>query len=132
MTTFLNSLATLQAFFASFGIGPGNGNGGAVTQATSKSTGVTLNKIAGQVTMNGAALASGAKALFTVTDNQVGPYDVPTVAIASGGTTDAYRADVVAVAVGGGSFDIAVENITGGSLSEAPVISFVVIKGAIT
>jgi hypothetical protein len=31
-------------------------SGGAVTQATNKSTGVTLNTPSGQITMNGAAL----------------------------------------------------------------------------
>jgi hypothetical protein len=34
------------------------GDGGAVTQSTSKSTGVTLSKKCGQITLNGAALAA--------------------------------------------------------------------------
>ena len=39
-------------------IGPTTG--GTVTQASNKSTGVTLNAESGQITMNGAALGAGA------------------------------------------------------------------------
>jgi hypothetical protein len=109
------------------GVGYATGAGGAVTQATSKSTGVTLNKASGQITMNGAALASGSKVSFVVTNSTVAATDVPLVAVSSGGTANAYRADVTAVAAG--SFTVTVENITAGSLSEAPVINFNVMKG---
>lgn len=44
---------------ASGGIGYQAGSGGAVMQATSKGTSVTLNKPSGQITMNNAALAAG-------------------------------------------------------------------------
>ena len=40
-------------------IGPTTG--GTVTQATNKTTGVTLNTASGQITMNGAELAGGCK-----------------------------------------------------------------------
>ena len=40
-------------------IGPTTG--GTVTQATNKTTGVTLNAASGQITMNGASLAGGAE-----------------------------------------------------------------------
>lgn len=112
------------------GYSPGGGNGGTVTQATSKSTGVTLNRLSGQITLNNASLASGAKVSFVVTNSLVGVGDTPTVAVQSGGTANAYRADVTAVAAG--SFTITVENLTGGSLGEAPVIGFNVIKGTST
>jgi hypothetical protein len=49
------------------------------------------------------------------------------VNVASGGTANAYRASVTAVAAG--SFTVTVENITGGSLSESPVVSFALLKG---
>lgn len=102
------------------------GAGGAVTQITSKATGVTLNKITGQITMQNAALAAGAKVSFVVTNSTVAATDAVIVSVASGGTANAYRAAVTAVAAG--SFTITVENITAGSLSEAPVINFAVIK----
>jgi hypothetical protein len=106
----------------------GNVIGGSVIQITSKATGVTLNRKSGEITLQAAALGSGAKVTFTVTNNFVGVADVPVVCVKSGGTANAYRASVTAVAAG--SFAITVENITGGSLSEAPKISFVIIKGA--
>lgn len=112
------------------GIGYAPGVGGAITQATSKATAVTLNKLSGQVTMNNAVLNAGAKVTFSVNNSLVLANDVPLVCIKGGGTANAYRASVVGVAAG--SFAVNVENITAGNLSESPVVSFVVIKGAIT
>jgi hypothetical protein len=109
------------------GIGYATGAGGTVTQLTNKSTGVTLNKVTGQITMNAAALAFNATVIFTVTNSTVSPTDVPVVAI-SGGTVSAYHISVVKVA--NGSFNIAVTNYSGGSLSEAVVINFAIINGA--
>lgn len=104
----------------------GGGVGGTVTQATSKSTGVTLNKISGQITMNNAALASGAKVSFTVTDSSVTAIDTVVVSV-NGGTANAYRAST---SVASGSFNVTLENISGGSLSESPVINFATLKVA--
>lgn len=109
------------------GIGYATGAGGTVTQNANKSTGVTLNKISGTITMNNAALAAGAEAKFTVTNSTVAATDVPVVAIKSGGTSGSYLIAVSSVA--SGSFDIVVSNASTGSLSEAIVISFVIIKG---
>lgn len=113
---------------ASLGLEAGYGVGGTVTQATSKSTGVTLNKISGQITMNGAALAAGAEAAFTLTNSKIAATDVVIVNVASGGTSASYAAVVTAVAAG--SCEITVSNLSAGSLSEALVLNFVVIKGA--
>lgn len=104
------------------------GAGGTVTQLTNKATGVTLNKLSGQITTSNAALAAAAEVTFTVTNNTVATTDVPCVAHASGGTAGAY--DVFVAAVGNGSFAITVANMSAGSLSQAIVINFVVIKGA--
>jgi hypothetical protein len=104
------------------------GAGGTVTQLTSKSTGVTLNTLSGRITTHNAALAAAAEVTFVVTNNQVASTDVPVVAIASGGTAGSYAA--VVSAVGSGSFSISLSNLSGGSLSQAVVINFAVIKGA--
>lgn len=105
------------------------GAGGVVTQATSKSTGVTINKLSGQITTHNAALSAAAEVSFTVTNNQVSAVDVPCVAWASGGAqAGAYAVDVTAVA--NGSFRITISNLHTASLSEALVINFVIIKGA--
>ncbi len=110
------------------GLGFGTGAGGTVVQATSKATGVTLNKSSGQITMNGAALAAGAEVSFVVTNSLVEATDVVIVNIASVGTVGSYAAVVSAVAAG--SFTITLTNLSGGSLSQALVLNFAVIKGA--
>jgi hypothetical protein len=109
------------------GIGYATGAGGTVTQATSKTTGVTLNKIAGQITMNGAALAAAAEVAFTLTNSTIAATDVVVVCVQSVGTAGAYLVSVGAVAAG--SCSITVSNASAGSLSQALVLNFVVIKG---
>lgn len=110
------------------GIGYATGAGGAVTQLTSKSTTTpAINKLCGQITMNAAALAAGAKVSFVVSNTSCAATDIPQVVVVSGGTANAYRANVTAVAAS--SFTVTVENITAGSLSESPVIGFFINKG---
>ena len=109
-------------------IGYTSGLGGAVTQATSKSTGVTLNKVCGQITTHDASLAAAAEVAFTVTNSFVAATDVVVASIASGGTSGAYNLQVSATAAG--SFDLALGNMSAGSLGEAVVINFAVIKAA--
>lgn len=75
-------------------IGYSTGTGSTVTQATSKSTGVTINSLCGQITMNAASLAAGAEATFAVTNSQVTTTDVIILNIASGGTSNSYLAGV--------------------------------------
>lgn len=109
------------------GVGYGTGAGGTVTQATSKSTGVTLNKLTGQITMNNAALGAGAEVAFTLTNSQIAATDVVVPSIASGGTSASYSVGVTATAAG--SCEITLTNLSGGSLGEALVLNFVVLKG---
>jgi len=107
------------------GLGYGTGSGGTVTQATSKSTAVTLNKPTGQITMNNAALAAGVSVSFTLNNSLLSLYDI-VFACAFG--SDNYRVEVSSVTTGNTA--IRVTNITGGSLSEALIINFAIIKGA--
>lgn len=99
--------------------------GGTVTQATSKTTGVTLNTVCGQVTMNAAALAADTTATFTLTNSTIAATDVLILNHVSGGTAGSYLLNAQAAA---GSAAINVRNITAASLSEAIVIRFAVIK----
>jgi hypothetical protein len=110
------------------GVGYASGAGGTVTQGTSKSTGVTINKTSGQITMNSASLADATNVSFTVTNSTVAATDTISVNHGSAGTAGAYQ--VQANAVGSGSFKVTVRNVSGGSLGEAIVINFNVIKGA--
>jgi hypothetical protein len=105
------------------GLGYGTGAGGTVTQITSRTTGVTLNKVTGAITLVSAA-GSASFQTFTVTNSAVAATDVPKVCQKSG--TDKYIIHVTAVAAG--SFDITFAT-TGGTTTETPVFNFVVVKG---
>jgi len=101
---------------------------GTVTQATSKSTGVTLNKSSGQITMNAASLAAGTTVLFTLTNSTLSAKDVLIVNVGSGGTSGAYWPYVANVAAG--TAVIGVYNNTASPLAEAIVINYAIIHGA--
>lgn len=103
------------------------GRGGAVTQATSKSTAVTLDKDTGEITMNGAALNAATIVSFTLTNSTIGAKDLLVLNHASAGTAGAYSLNAQCAA---GSASINVRNNTAGSLSEAIVIRFTRIPGA--
>jgi hypothetical protein len=101
------------------------GEGGTVTQATSKATAVTLNKKCGQITMHNASLAAATTVTFTLTNSTIAATDLLVLNHVSGGTAGAYLLNAQAAA---GSASINVRNVTAGSLSEAIVIGFAVIK----
>jgi len=95
---------------------------GTVTQATSKSTAVTLNKSAGQITMNNAALASVTNVTFTLNNSLISVNDIVILNVAAGATAGAYNCWVSGLSTG--SVSITLRNISGGSLSEAVVINY--------
>ena len=98
----------------------------AVTQLTSKSTGVTVNTSAGQITMDAASLAATTNVTFTLTNNRLSAKDVIIVNVASANATaGAYNCWVSSMLAG--SATITLRNITAGSLSEAVVINFAII-----
>lgn len=111
--------------YASQEIGYAAAAQGAVTQLTSKSTGVTLDKSAGRITMNNAELASAAAVSFTLTNSLISAKDVVIVCISAGATAAAYTTYVSSLAAG--SAVITLRNLSGGALSEAVVINFCVI-----
>ena len=111
------------------GLGYGTGSGGTVTQATNKSTTVTLNKPTGQITMNGAALAAGASVQFAVVNSLVGAEDAVVVNTSSNSfTSTSYN--IWAGQAASGQFVINVKNVSAGSLSQALILNFAIIKGA--
>lgn len=124
----LSSQEVTAAAGSASGIGYATGTGGTVTQATSKSTGCTLNKIVGAVTMNSAALADATTVSFQLTNSLIAAPDMVLAIHSSAGTGGAYL--VWADRVGSGSCYINVRNVSGGSLSEAIVLTVMVLKGA--
>ena len=104
-------------------IGYSTGAGGAVTQITSRTTGVTLNTPTGAITLVSAAGSATYQSL-TVTNSTVAATDTVTVSQKAG--TDLHLASVTAVAAG--SFRISFAT-TGGTTVEQPVFNFNVVKG---
>lgn len=118
----------IRSTSSSAGIGYSTGAGGTVTQATSKTTGVTINTVSGQITMNNAALAAAAEVTFTVTNSSVTAADLIITNHVSAGTSGAYLVGISRVAAG--AFDVTVTNASAGSLSEAIVIGFAIFRSA--
>ena len=108
------------------GVGYATGAGGTVTQLTSKSTGVTLNEPCGAIIMNNAALAGSSLVSFVLTNSFIAATDVVVVGIKNGATVGAYGVTVSATAAG--SCSISLHKQYAGSLSEAVVLNFAVIK----
>jgi hypothetical protein len=125
----IDAVGTILAT-APAGLGYGTGSGGTVTQATNKSTTVTLNKPTGQITMNNAALAAGAIVTFVVTNSLVAQTDTVVLTASYIGINPSnYRIECMYVGTTG-QFGVRVTNISAGSLSEALQINFSIIKGA--
>jgi hypothetical protein len=98
-----------------------------VTQATNRTTGVTINSTAGQITTDATSLAAGAEATFVVTNSHVSAKTVPVIAAASGQTTGTSIPAVTAVA--SGSFSITLTNLHASTADTgAMVINFVLIN----
>lgn len=107
---------------ATEGLGYGTGQGAAVTQETSRTTGVTIDAICGAITLVSAA-GSTTAASFTVTNSEVSATDVIVLSQKSG--TD--KLDMIASAVANGSFQITFRTYAG-TTTEQPVINFAIIK----
>lgn len=111
--------------YASQELGYSAGAQGTVTQATSKSTGVTLNKSAGRITMSGVELAANTAVSFTLTNSLISANDAIIVNVSGGGTAAAYTTYISSMA--SGSAVIALRNLTASALSEAVIINFAII-----
>ena len=135
-----NSIATGVAYndpefstvYATAEIGYAASGQGAVTQITSKATGVTLNKSAGRITMHDAALAAGAAVSFVLTNSLISINDTIIVNVSSNTTGSAAGAYTTYVSyLASGSALITLRNLTAAtSYSEAVVINYAIIHGA--
>lgn len=120
-----NTIITGKFTSSGGGLGYSTGAGGTVTQITSKSTGVTLNKLSGQITMNNASLAANGEAVFTLTNSFIEANDAVFVCLKSSVSAGRYLVGVATVSAG--SCQIVISNV-GSVASEAPIITFVIIK----
>jgi hypothetical protein len=122
----VKATGSLKSSHATGGIGYDTGAGGTVTQITSKATGVTLSKASGQITTHNAALAAATIVSFVLTNTAIAAGDVLVLNHVSGGTMGSYTLNARCAA---GSATIDIRNNTAGSLGEALVIGFALIKG---
>jgi hypothetical protein len=111
--------------YASQEIGYSAAAQGTVTQATSKSTAVTLNKSAGRITMNGAELAANTAVSFTMNNSLISANDTIIVNVSGGATAGAYTTYISSMTTG--SAVVTLRNLTGGALSEAVILNFATI-----
>lgn len=105
--------------------------GSTVTQATNRTTGVTINTISGQITTNTASLAAETAAVFTVTNSQVFADDIVLIAVSGG--SNGGNTTVLVTTISAGSFVISVANqnaAAGTAETGAITINFLVMKAA--
>lgn len=110
------------------GLGYSTGAGGAVTQITSASTAVTLNKHCGQITTVALTTAAAAEEAFVVNNSKVDANDVIAVSTtyAGGG-----KPVVFVTNVGSGVFTVNISNVAAAAALDAVlVVNFVVLKSA--
>ena len=111
------------------GLGYGAGSGGAVTQLTSKSTAVTLNKPCGSITMNNASLAAGAFVTFVLNNSIISSTDGIIITQNDIGTYIGANYDIKVVYKINGLVLFYVKNISASTLSDAVNFRFDIIKG---
>lgn len=110
------------------GSGWKTGAGGAVTQITSRATGVTLDKRVGKITTTADSLAAVTPAIFTVTNSTVAAADNIVLTKVSGDVDTQVSVNAVAA----GSFNVLIWNThASGADTTATVMNFEVRKGAI-
>lgn len=110
------------------GLGYGTGSGGSVTQLTSKTTGVTLNKPTGRIVTHNASLAAGATATFVLNNSVLAATDFLGVNLANVGGIVAANYSVRTMSDAGAAF-VVLKNESAGALAEAVTLNFVIIRG---
>lgn len=107
--------------------------GGTVTQATNRTTGVTLSTLSGTITTNNASLAAETAAVFTVTNINVFADDVVMTVIQSGSNGGNTTVSVTTVAAGSFQITVANQNAAGGTAETGAIlINFAVLRAAAT
>jgi hypothetical protein len=109
------------------GVGYTTGAGGTVTQAASKATAVTLNKVCGQITLHNASLAAAATVNFALNNSVLLATDNIQVWIVNS-VSGAERYQTWIGAVAAGICTVNIRNMSGGPLTDAVVIGFAIGK----
>lgn len=109
-------------------VGYGAGSGGTVTQLTSKSTSVTLNKPSGQIITSSSALGAGVTTAFILNNTLLTGNDNIKVIVGGTEAAGAYQADCTYCV--NGVANITIKNLDSISRTDAVAINFTIIKGA--
>lgn len=107
-------------------IGYGPGIGGTVTQPTSKSTNVALNKTSGQVTMSNASLPGGGVVSFQIANTFASQYDGVVV---TGLQTFDWSNYILSATISNSVIIVTLKNDTVAARSEALVFNFQLFRG---
>ena len=125
--TTVGTLTSALLVNSTSGLGYATGQGGTVTQSTSRTTAVSLNKLSGAITLTTATAAQGVFS-FTVNNTLVVATDNIIVNCKSSTTpANIYIPQVTAVAAG--SFRISVYVPAAIAANDTPIVSFTVLKG---
>ena len=101
-------------------------DGGTVTQLTSRSTTVTLNKRSGTITTHGASLAAGTEVAFLLSNSTIDSNDVVVPMMAS--VSDPFLFTIRVGSTTSGGATLVLKNESASPTTEAPTISFVVLS----
>jgi hypothetical protein len=125
--TTVGTLTSALLVNATSGMGYATGQGGTVTQGTSRTTAVSINKLSGLITLFSATAAAGTFS-FTVNNTLVTATDRIIVNRTGGGNTaNIYIPQVTLVS--SGSFRISVYVPSAIAATDSPTLSFLVLKG---
>jgi len=130
-TVAATTITASSSILSAHSIGLSTGAGGTVTQLTSKGTTVTLNKSCGAITTASDALAAGDTISFLLLNTAISDGDViicNAKGPGAGGIYTYFARASGATSSPSGRCTIVLKNETAGSLSDAVVISFVVIQ----
>lgn len=127
--TALNAKAALAGAQFTGAVGYAAGTGGFTTQATSKGTDVTLNKLCGQFNTHSASLAASTAVFFDLLNSFIGADDEVSVWIKGGATAGRYMVSIDRVL--SGSARIVIRNLSTGALAETLQIGFAVRKAQV-
>lgn len=110
------------------GLGYGTGSGGVVTQLTSKTTAVTLNKPSGKIITSSSALGAGETVGFILNNILLTGNDIVKVIVGDAGANGAYQVDCVYCI--DGAANITIKNIDSILRIDIIAINFIIIKGS--
>jgi hypothetical protein len=112
------------------GIGYDIGAGGTVTQLTSKSTPVTLNKMCGTIITMADSVAAGVIFEFNLNNSNIAITDMVIVTVTTSANAAAYTVTTRGYAAG--VCIVSLRNNSAGALADALTIKFIIIKSVIS